>query len=357
MIYAIVQIIIAIILVFMLLFVAYVIYNYEYIINMRNANSIKKEIIVFDGIADFRNVTSWSYNTYNKQSVSFKDLTPSINQNGGAEYSYNFWLYVDRNELRSLDSSSTDYILLLRGSKNMIPYINNKNCQLRSLQKYILVKNPLIRIKSDASAIIVEYNTITNPDAFREYGQNAIDCNSNSWKGKNKGLLGIYNMDNNLFDKKWFMITVVLKEINPDNDILYKNKTTCKMYINGINILDRVVESPYNTSYGSAAMKHNRGFLFINPGDFFNNLDENHQKNPFDKSGNAADSEKNHPIRMANLSYYNYALAETDIYILFQKKFTKKAAVPPVKEEDISGKNMFDISPMTDKSNNLPLPF
>lgn len=355
MIYAIVQIIIAIILVFMLLFVAYVIYNYEYIINMRNANSIKKEIIIFEGIADFRTVNSWSYNTYNKHSVSFKDLTPSINQNGGAEYSYNFWLYTDRSELRSLPSGSTDYILLLRGSKNMIPYINNKNCQLKTLNKYILVKNPLIRMKSDGSALIIEYNTITNPDAFREYGQNALECNSSSWNDKNKGLLGIYNMDNNLFDQKWFMVTVVLKEINPDNDILYRNKTTCKLYINGINILDRVVESPYNGSYGSAAMKHNRGFLYINPGDFFSD-DANRAKNPFEKI-NASDNEKTHPLRMANLTYYNYALAETDIYTLFQKKFEKKAAVPPVKEEDALTKNMYDISPMTDKSNNLPLPF
>lgn len=346
----IIQIILAISLVIILFYVAYLVYNNEVVselINSKNANQIKKEIIVFDGIMDF-STTQWSFNTYNKSLISHKDLTPSINQNGGAEYSYNFWLYVNKANLTSITSS--DVVLLLRGSKIKIPYINNTNCELASKGSYILVKNPLIRMKSDGSAIIVEYNTITNPDSYRENGNVVINCNSGSWYDKNKGLLGIYNMNNYVYDKKWFMFTLVLREITPENDILYKNKTSCKIYINGINVLDRVVESPYNGEYGSAAMKHNRAPLYVNPGDIFSNSDKNGE-NPF-QSNNSESA-----LQMANLSYHNYSLTEMEITELFKKEFTKSPAVGPVDDGSDSIEDKYAIAPVSEDGNNTPLSF
>ena len=59
------QIILALFLVLILLFVAYLIYNYESMVNIRNKLYLKKEIIIFDGIMDF-STTQWTFNTYNK---------------------------------------------------------------------------------------------------------------------------------------------------------------------------------------------------------------------------------------------------------------------------------------------------
>jgi hypothetical protein len=340
--YTIIQIIFAAALVLLLLFVAYMIYNYEAVINVRNAYVLKREVPLFDGYIDFINSTNWSYNTYDKTSSSFKDLTPSINQNGGAEYTYNFWMYLDKTKLKSV--SSTDIILLMRGNKIQSPYNNETNCALYRKGKYILVKNPLIRMQADGSAIVVEYNTLTNPDSYRENGKNAIDC-SGSWMDQNRGMLGIYNMNDYTYDKKWFMFTIVLKEINPDTDILYKNKTSCKMYINGVNVQDRVVESPYNGSYGSAAMRHNRGPLYINPGDIFGtNESENPVKNTLETT-----------IMMANLTYFNYALSETEVMQLFNKKFTKSPAVPPTTSSSVGDR--YPIAPISQDNNNLPRQF
>lgn len=313
--YTIIQIIFALLLLFMLLLFANMIYNYETVVNIRNSYVVKREIPIFDGYIDINENNNWKYDTYDKNKSSFKDLTPSINQNGGAEYTYNFWLYIDKSKLSTV---SKDIVLLLRGNTIQLPYKNNTNCEITNYGKYVLVKNPLIRLEPNGSAMVVEYNTLTNPDAYRENGKNAIDCSGN-WMDQNKGMLGIYNMDDYAFNKKWFMVTIVLKEVNPDNDILYKNKTSCKMYINGINVQDRTVESPYNGTYGSAAMRHNRGPLYVNPTEINKKTD----------ATSIFDANTTDALKMANLTYFNYALTESEVMQVFGKKFSKQPAAPP----------------------------
>ncbi len=344
--YTIIQIIFAIILILFLLFIANLIYNYENVMNIRNSYTIQKEVPIFVGTVNFSTQKQWSYNTYNKNAGSYKDLTPSINQRGGAEYAYNFWMYIDKANLKNTSSTSEDVVLLLRGSLLKIPYINNANCALVNSGTYILTKNPLIRMNSDGTSLIVEYNTVTNPDAYRENGKNVIDC-SGTWFDKNRGMLGIYNLTDYVYDKKWFMVTIVLKEINPDDDIMNKNKTQCKMYINGINILDRIVESPYDGSYGSAAMRHNRGPLYVNPGDLFG---QNSSDNPFSSTDKDT-------VIMANLSYFNYAIDDVKVLELFKKKFTKTPAMQVTDKTDDIVTDKFAISPITQDSKTLPLPF
>jgi hypothetical protein len=337
--YIIIQIIFALLLVFMLLFLANMIYNYETVANIRNSYVIKREIPIFSGYIDYSQ-TVWTYDTYDKSKSSFKDLTPSINQNGGAEYTYNFWLYMDKSILG--DVTKPDIVLLLRGNTIQLPYLNNTNCEIANHQKYVLVKNPLIRLESNGSAMVVEYNTVTNPDSYRENGQNVIDC-SGSWMDQNKGMLGIYNMDDHSYDKKWFMVTIVLREVNPDNDILYKNKTSCKIYINGINVQDRTVESPYNGSYGSAAMRHNRGPLFVNPTDIFG-------------EGQSIQSGKTDALKMANLTYFNYALTESDVMQVFGKKFSKQPASPPAASAS-DGIDQYAIATISRDNSHFPKQF
>ncbi len=343
----IIQIVLCLVLLAILLLIAYYIYNYESIMNLKNANTVKKDVIIFDGWINLSISSSWGYNTYNKASMSFKDLTPSINQNGGAEYSYNFWIWVDKEQLNSINTTD-DVVLLLRGSKIKVPYLSNTNCEVFNKGSTVLVKNPLIRMKKDGTAIIVEYNTITGPDAYRENGNNVINCASASWYDKNKGLLGIYNMNDYIYNRKWFMLTIVLREITPENDILYKNKTSCKIYINAINILDRIVESPYNGVNGSAVMKHNRAPLYVNPGNIYAYSSADEEKNPFEGKGDC--------LNMANLTYHNYALSDTDILQLFNQKFTKNPATPPIDNLAEYVEDKYAIASITEQSDTLPLP-
>jgi hypothetical protein len=320
-----IQAILGIFVVLILLLIAFVIYNYERLNIIRNSKSIKKKIPIFNGIYDYAMYHNTEYNTFLENSNTYRDLAPSINQAGGAEYTYSFWLKINRRALIESNPHSEDIILFMRGSKLQIPYKNDgtggANCILRKNKKYILVKNPLIRMKNDGTSIIVEYNTLTNPDAYRSDGTTLIKCDTGKWDDRNGGLLGIYNMTSSEYDNKWFMFTVVIKEITPENDVLNKFKTSCKIYLNGVNMLDRVVEAPFNgasdKSPGSAAMKHNKSPFYLNPGNLLSENDSYHETKIFE-------NKELSPLQMSDLTYLNYAANENQIKSMFKSGFSKK---------------------------------
>lgn len=337
-----IQAILGIFIVLILLLIAFMIFNYERLNIIRNSKSIKKKVPIFNGIYDYSIYSNIEYNTFLENSNTFRDLAPSINQAGGAEYSYNFWLKIDKNHLTQQHTNDDDILLFMRGSKLQIPYKNDapgqQNCLLNTLGKYILVKNPLIRMKHDGTSIIVEYNTLTNPDAYRSDGTTLIKCDSEKWDDRNAGLLGIYNMTAAEYNNKWFMFTVVIKEITPENDVLNKYKTSCKIYLNGINMLDRVVEAPFNgisdKTPGSAAMKHNKAPLYLNPGNLLSASGEN--SNIFNDSSLS-------PLQMSDLTYYNYAINDNQIQSIFKSGFSKE----PFRMDEIPGIVYYPIANVT----------
>jgi len=352
------QVILAITILLILLFIAFMVYNYERNDILKNSKNIKKKVKLFEGIYDYSINNKQTYDTYSIIDNTYKDLSPSINQRGGAEYSYNFWLKINKGSMAN-STIAEDIILFLRGSILQVPYKNTpdgsstvgKNCILDNNKKYILVKNPLIRINKSGSSIIVEYNTLTNPDSYRESGTGKINCDGDSWDDRNQGLLGIYNMTSSEYNDKWFMVTVVLREITPENDILNKFKTSCKIYLNGIKMLDREVEAPYNgiedKLEGSAAMKHNNSPLHLNPGNILNSeVTEN--ENKLFENGNI-----NSPLQMADLTYFNYSITDNQIRSLFNSGFSKKPFVA-VKPPDVIAYPIADINKNTLYSNVKP---
>jgi len=329
------------------------IYNYERIDSLMNASNIKKKINIFKGIYDYSTHSDIEYNTYNESSNSYRNLSPSINQTGGAEYSYNFWLKIDRSAMVDANVTGDDILLFLRGSKIQIPYrqtSSQSNCLLKKRGKYILVKNPLLRMKKDGTSIIVEYNTLSDPDAYRFDGNALIKCETGKWDDRNAGLLGIYDMKSSEFDNKWFMFTLVLKEITPENDILNKFKTLCKIYLNGVLALNREVESPYNGTIdnipGSTAMKHNRAPLFLNPGNLLS-------LNPINTNKKIFNSNDTSPLQMADLTYYNYALDTDQIKSIFTNGFNKYPYVPPTNP----GAILYPIANIDTNSSNSAKPY
>jgi len=122
-------------------------------------NNIRKEIDIIEGIYDFGNSNEWKYNTNNKSHNNYADIRPSINQQGGAEYSYNFWIYIDNDKLKKLmdtDNNGRDVALIFKGEK--LYYYNtdyNYNCSSyyghETILPTILTKNPLIRLNTDGS--------------------------------------------------------------------------------------------------------------------------------------------------------------------------------------------------------------
>lgn len=311
------QIILSTFLVLLLAFIGYSIYNRDLFNALIKINTIKKETKLLDGLYNFGSGQTF-YDTLNPYDASYIDFTPSINQSGGAEYSYNFWLYLNKKSLK--DNNISDKILFFKGTKTPVYYNYKKtgNCMVYN-KPYYLVKNPLIRLSDYGDSIIVEYNTLTNPDALNSDGKTIDDTNNCFSDKNNDNMLGIYNLNNSTFDKQFFMVTVVLKETSSSNDILYKNNTNCKLYINGTLVLDRNISSPYNSDVGTTAMRFNKGRFWINP-----------KSTDIDAaSGNTGISSSDNTILISNLYYYNYALDIITINKLYDDGFNKNPAALP----------------------------
>ena len=158
----IIQILLAIFVILILGFIAYSVYDRDYINSVRLYNTNKAETKIFTGVYPFCDNKAIRLETMNRDDPYFVDINPSVNQSGGAEYSYNFWLYFnikDNNRIVNKNNTGTvipsgreinEYIVLFyKGVKQLIPYKqNNYSCDTVSKDnvnmstKYKLVKNP-----------------------------------------------------------------------------------------------------------------------------------------------------------------------------------------------------------------------
>jgi hypothetical protein len=334
-----IQVLASLVLLILLGYFAYYVYLIEFEQMLKTQSTIKKEIKILDGIYDFKSGQN-KYETNNEAESSYLDINPSINQEGGAEYSYNFWLYVDKKTLNTSYGTESnelrkDIILFLKGEKKLYYSESNKNCSNRlptNTENYnIMIKNPLVRLSPDGEEIVVEYNNIYNPDSYQNRSNYLVKCNeidASSWMDKNKNLIGIYNMK---FDQRWCMITIVMKEISDTANILMKNRASCRMYINGLNVLNRKLETYYNGTSYSATFKNNKSPLYVNPnfGEFKTTFQNIYANNKITTK---------EVIQMADLKYYNYALTEQEIAQLYSNGFSKKEAAPPPANVDASYK-------------------
>ena len=299
---------------------AYNIYVLELEKLLKSDPGTKKEVVVFNGIMDMKN-GEYEYDTFNKSKENYLDINASINQKGGAEYSYNFWIYTDK----ALLDGEKDYPLILKGEKKLYYSMQNFNCSNKNqsigTEHYnVMIKNPLIKMASDGSAIVVEYNNINNVDSFQKGGayRRCDAVNSTNFINKNINLLGVYNLD---FDKKWYMVSIIMKEVADSGNILMHNKASCKMYINGINVMDKKVETKYMDNIYAATFRNNRSPLYINPD--FTTAD----KNIYSRVSQAD------AIKMADLKYFNYAISEKEISQLYSSGFSKGIAVQPTSKD------------------------
>ena len=107
-------------------FIGYSVYNREFIDGISLSNTNKKITKIFTGIFDYTDIKDIEIETYNKTDYSYLDINPSINQNGGAEYSYNFWLFFRPNTSDVIQSTNqgSNHISKLADNYNNISNYN-----------------------------------------------------------------------------------------------------------------------------------------------------------------------------------------------------------------------------------------
>ena len=321
MIYVLVQIIIAIILIVLMGIVAYGIYNknvQEILFDMLNTTNIRKKTKILDGYYTYKANTSETFNTIDNTKGSYIDLRPSINEKGGAVYSYNFWLYIPEDTV----PSDKTLVLFNKGLDRLYKFKSEDSLNCRTANWFI-TKNPLVRLNTNGnnkiSSIIVEFNSIESPDVLHINANSSdIECQG-TMDQKDANLLGIKNLDerNDLKDK-WNMITIVVSETSPDDNVFVEsNQAIVKLYLNGYNYLDKKGELIKK----STAIKSNNAPFHIGT-----------------KVTHAENSDiintSNHNISISDLTYFNYELEDEEIISLFKGGCNKSVALIPGNNTD-----------------------
>lgn len=323
---ALIQVIISLIILLLMGYIGYNIYLIELQNMFQGENDIRKEVIILNGTYDFSSNES-KFNTVDKTEINFKDIRPSTKQDGGAEYSYNFWIYIDQEKLKKNNSSNyekKDIILFLKGEKNLYyNYNTNYNCaNVNTIHNPVIItKNPLVRLSGDGSRIVIEYNNIYTSDSYQnhtKYNDSEPACKNvtvGDWNNRNKNMLGLYDIE---FNNKWFMVTIIMKEVADSDNVLSMNRASCKMYINGVKLLDRKVETNYINNKYSATLKNNSSPFYINP-----ILSEQYVKSTFNPYNRVTEV---NILKMSDIKYFNYAINEEMITSLYNKGFNSEVA-------------------------------
>ena len=346
MINTIIQIILSIFLISIMAFIGYSVYNNEFLSNVVLTSSNRKITKVFTGVLDYSKDTDIDFETYDKNDYSYLDINPSINQNGGAEYTYNFWLFftfgnantiitspdkinqeltTNYNNINATLANSSKYIILFyKGEKQSVLISNNNGYECDTNQgvyePMILVKNPLIKIRNDAKEIVVEFNNINYPETYNANNNIKINCSNNNDLNNRRSAnkFGIKDIDVSNYKDKFNMVTVVFQEQSKNDNLFNSNKSSCKVYFNGEIKADKLantnsmVDDEIN-SFKSRVMKSNLSRLHINPS-------ANQTINEVTLSDKIT---KSSTLQMADLTYYNYALTNVEIKQLYKSGFNK----------------------------------
>ena len=324
MLYVLVQIIFAIILIVLMGVLAYGIYNknaQEMLLDMINPSSIKKSTQIIDGAYEYKGDNSAKFNTTDKTKGTYVDLSPSINQKGGAVYTYNFWLYFPT-DATGVDKDKT-LVLFNKGSNTLVKYTSSLRCD--TIENWFLVKNPLVRLDFNDSkhidAIVVEFNSIETPDVFHE-GANTgdKDCSGDMVK-KDANLIGIKDLATRTdLLEQWNMITIVVSETSPDDNVFVSsNQALVKLYLNGYAYLNKDGQLENK----STAMKTNNSDLHLGfSGD-----------TTVSTIYTGAVPNESTKVAISDLTYFNYVLEDKEIIDLFKKGCNKATALIPNENE------------------------
>jgi len=335
-----VQIIIALVIVIVLFVVAFYVYNREYVKALQNATQTRKSVEIFKGIKDLATNNNEKYETQDNTNPSFRDIRMSVNQKGGAEFSYNFWMYKDQTKITETIPEDTlskitdaglrtdDIILLLKGQRTAYTYNNLCNKEKTDL----LIKCPVIKLQQRAKILTVEVNTVAAPDGVHESSRNTCRDLSQDWKTRNSHLVALDGLNGVNFDKKWFMVTVIVQDVTPYDPLPFRNRVRIAIYINGVLELDRYIEGRLGSMGDDATViRQNNAPLYVAPKISFDRFDKMNATTgspdylPNKKAG-IPDNFPEKTLYMADVTYYNYVLPEEEIKALFANKFSKNIA-------------------------------
>lgn len=337
------QVLIAVCLVVIMFVIGFAIYNMEKVRAIQQAGRLRKVVPIYDGIKDLKD--SDTFDTMNPLNPAFRDMSYSVNQHGGAEYSYNFWMYINKDTAGAIGSyykdannttstgntssmlegmSNGKFVLMLRGVPLAVKQVSK--CNGNTPESNVLVKQPMIYLTNNLDAMVVELNTMDSPEGVINGTDAYCGKVSNDWESINSYKVGIKNLTNQGYlNGEWFMVTLVVRDTLPTDPIPMRNRVHVQMFINGSRLTESYLDGKLgdvNDDSPYSVLRMNQAHLHVAP-------------TIYDKNGNALsyNLESVKSIMMADLTYFNYAMEPAEIQTLFRRKFNKKYAATPATSE------------------------
>lgn len=252
----------------------------------------KQKRMLLDGYVDSSVVSEHSWNTVNQGAPNYVHLSRSFNRKGGAQFTYSFWL-----KMRNTDPTNIrGRTLMLRGDpraytwtkETKVPGSTNKSVARQTMHG-VMIKGPRIRFGDTFDSLVVEFNTVANPDEQfvitprQEFGHGDAATEADPSHR--------YNFIK-LSQKRWTLYTFTFEDNVAIND--FEDGVVVRFYIN---------DELYNSYRTRGTLKQNNGNLYALPG-------------PQPIPG----------ANIGNLTYYNYAIGPQEVAGIFKAGPPKHAA-------------------------------
>lgn len=243
----------------------------------------KERVKVWEGIMTASANKARTYNTYDPTSTTYKRLPRSINRMGGAQFTYSFWLMFERGVA---DSHVAGKTILLRGdTRHFQPRVSTEN-------------DPTIPEKNYFDNGM-DYTIACPRISFVTANQLAVDVNTDRelrarfLVGSDKTEQELRKNALSLVPGHFALFTFVFEDnVGIDS---FERGIRMKFYLN-----DRL----YHTSTAPGALRQNEGPLHL-----------------FLDAQPDGDGALDH-CKVADLTYYNYALEDRDVAAAYGKGFT-----------------------------------
>ena len=267
------------------------------VIDVRSMQNSKTETKIIPGFVDSTVIANRSFNTIMPMSDNFVNMPKSFNRQGGAQYSFSFWIFVDDPE------QAVNKTILLRGDNrtyNSAVFIGDNADFVTSdvnsgktdvstgdakrtgmwfptspdmVVSYPMLASPCITFGSRYDQIAILFNTVDWP-----FGMVTINPRRNTQDDtKRRDAM-------KLIAHKWALFTFVLEDNVANND--FEDGIVVRFYLN---------DMLYHTERVAGSLRSNNGNLYLFP------------------DGGIPQT------RIADLTYFNYALGQDRIKHIYEQ--------------------------------------
>lgn len=275
------QIVLALIIVLILYIITLVVLNIDSIV-LKRLSTVKDHETswIIKGYAPVSYLSHKSFNTYNTFDDNFRKIPKSLNTSGGAQFTYQFWIKIED----ANDELFKDLIVLLKGDKRKYKiglYDMNTKTKTVTLPDDYVITCPLIKFVDSYRHLQVQFNTLNNP-------KTSVDINMSP----NDNTLARRNTLS-LLPLTWYLFTFTFED-NFSPASARENGIIFRFWLNDFLCQENTAsEFP---ALRSNVLKQNDGDLFLFP-------------NP-PQNGSF--------MRVGNLKYYNWSLADEEIRKVYQ---------------------------------------